>query len=156
MSKKIFVILDNIRSVENTGSTFRTSDGAGVSKIYLCGTTPTPIDRFGRARKDFAKVSLGAEKTVPWEHAKNTKDIIARLKEENVQVVAVEQDKKAIDYKKLKAGGAIAFVFGNEVSGVSKDILSLCDEIVEIPMKGAKESLNVSVAAGIILFSASA
>ena len=96
MSKKIFVVLDNIRSVENTGSIFRTSDGAGVSKIYLCGTTPTPINRFGRARKDFVKVSLGAEKTVPWECAKSTKDVIVHLNQENVQVVAVELDKNAI------------------------------------------------------------
>ncbi|MBP9771729.1 MAG: RNA methyltransferase [Candidatus Pacebacteria bacterium] len=148
----IIVILDNIRSVYNVGSIFRTCDGAGVEKIYLCGTTPTPLDRFGRVRKDLAKVALGAEKTVPWEYTKTTEEAIESLKAEGVRVVAVEQSPSAISYKTFKQTSKIAFVFGNETDGVSKQVLDMCDTIVEIPMHGAKESLNVSVVAGIILF----
>ncbi len=150
---KTFIILDNIRSVENVGSIFRTSDAAAVAKIYLCGTTPTPLDRFGRARKDLAKVALGAEKTIAWEHVPHTKDAIKHLKKENVRIVAVEQDKNAIDYKKAKVETDTAFIFGNEVDGVSKEVLGLSDTIVEIPMHGTKESLNVAVTVGIVLFS---
>ncbi len=148
----IYVILDNIRSVHNVGSIFRTCDAAGVEKIILCGTTPTPLDRFGRTRKDLAKVSLGAEKTVPWEYEETTQAAIARLKEEGASIVAVEQTEGAIDYKKLVIAGPTAFVFGNEVDGVSREALALCDAAIEIPMAGRKESLNVAVTVGIILF----
>lgn len=147
-----YVILDNIRSVHNVGSIFRTCDAAGVSKLYLCGLTPTPIDRFGRARKDMAKVALGAQQSVVWEYVEETKDVIEKLKKEGVRVVAVEQDKKSTDYKKLSTKKPLALVFGREVDGISKEILHLCDEIVEVPMHGAKESLNVSVAVGVVLF----
>ncbi len=146
------VILDNIRSVYNVGSIFRTADAAGVEKIYLCGTTPTPLDRFNRARKDLAKVALGAEKTVPWEYTKTTEEAIKKVKADGAHVVAVEQSPKAISYTEFNQTGECAFVFGNETEGVSKDVLDMCDTIVEIPMHGAKESLNVSVAVGIILF----
>ena len=160
----MIVILDNIRSVHNVGSIFRTSDAAGVEKIYLCGTTPTPIDRFGRARTDLAKVALGAETTVPWEYAENTIDVVQKLKQEGTKAFGVEQYEGSIDYASVQypeqcataVGGApqdaVAFIFGNEVGGVSLDVLAECDEVIEIPMKGEKESLNVSVAAGIILF----
>jgi tRNA G18 (ribose-2'-O)-methylase SpoU len=150
--KKIFVILDNIRSVHNVGSIFRTSEGAGVSKIYLCGVTPSPIDRFGRIRKDFAKVSLGTEKIISWESVSNTEDVIEKLKAEGVCVVAVEQDKCAKNIKEMLFSKPTAFVFGEETKGISKEILNKCDDIVEIPMYGTKESLNVSVVAGIVLF----
>lgn len=149
-----FLILDNIRSVHNVGSIFRTSDAAGVEKIYLCGTTPTPIDRFRRARNDMAKVALGAEKTVPWEYAENTLDIVKKLKTEGVKVFGVEQYEGSVDYASVKYSEQCAFVFGNEVGGVSLDVLAECDEVIEIPMKGEKESLNVSVAVGIVLFRA--
>lgn len=150
----MIVILDNIRSVHNVGSIFRTCDAAGVSKIYLCGTTPTPFDRFGRERSDIAKVALGAEKTVPWEYAENTADVVKRLKIEGFRLFGVEQYDGSIDYASVAYPKECAFVFGNEVDGVSLDVLVLCDEIIEIPMHGQKESLNVSVAAGIILFNA--
>jgi len=146
--KKV-VILDNIRSVYNVGSIFRTSDALGVDKIYLCGCTPTPMDRFGRARKDLAKVALGAEKDIAWEYVKETKDIIKKLKKEKFQIIAVEQDKKAIDFKKVVAKYPVAIVMGNEVGGIDKNTLGLCDLIAEIPMVGNKESLNVSVSFGI-------
>ena len=143
------VILDNIRSVYNVGSIFRTSDALGVEKIYLCGYTPTPTDRFGRERKDLAKVALGAEKSVGWEYFKNTDEAIKKLKKEGFQVIAIEQDEKSIDFKNVKAKYPVALVMGNEVGGIEKKTLKLCDVIAEIPMMGKKESLNVSVSFGI-------
>ena len=148
----VYVILDNIRSVHNVGSIFRTCDAAGVAKIYLCGLTPTPVDRFGRHRKDLAKVALGTEKSVVWEYVTETKDAIEKLKKEGVHIVAVEQNTKSTDYKKFSTKKPTALVFGREVDGISNETLDLCDEIIEIPMQGKKESLNVSVAVGIILF----
>ncbi|GMU73816.1 MAG: RNA methyltransferase [Candidatus Campbellbacteria bacterium] len=151
--RTISVILDNIRSVHNVGSIFRTCDGAGVSNIYLCGVTPSPIDRFGRARRDFAKVSLGAQNSVAWKHVPSTQDAIVALKKDGVRIVAVEQDTRAKDFKTFSYTAPTAFVFGEETKGISKEVLDMCDDIVEIPMVGKKESLNVSVTAGIILFS---
>jgi tRNA G18 (ribose-2'-O)-methylase SpoU len=147
-TKKV-VILDNIRSVYNVGSIFRTSDALGIDKIYLCGCTPTPIDRFGRVRKDLAKVALGAEKDIPSEYCANAREIIRKLKKEGFKIIAVEQDKKSINFKKIKAKYPIAIVMGNEVDGIDKKTLALCDLIAEIPMAGNKESLNVSVSFGI-------
>ncbi len=150
----IRLILDNIRSVHNVGSIFRTADAAGVTKLYLVQTTPAPIDRFGRARKDLAKVSLGAENSVAWEHLDDA-DVVAlikSLKKEGFTIVALEQDKKSIDYRTLKIDDKIALILGNEVGGVSKELLERADAIIEIPMAGKKESLNVSVAAGVALF----
>ena len=143
------VILDNVRSVYNVGSIFRTSDALGIDKIFLCGCTPTPIDRFGRARKDLAKVALGAEKDIKWEYFFDTKEIIKKLKKEGFQIIAVEQNKKSIDFKKVRPKYPTAMIMGNEVGGIDKKILTLCDVIAEIPMKGKKESLNVSVSFGI-------
>jgi 23S rRNA (guanosine2251-2'-O)-methyltransferase len=161
--QEVAVLLHNIRSVHNVGSIFRTSDAAGVSKVFLSGYTPTPVDRFGYARKDLSKVALGAEKTVPWEYEKNAFRIIAKLREEGWLIVGVEQDKRSIDYRKFSARGGSAsggrankptlFVLGNEVRGISPALRNKCDQLIEIPMRGKKESLNVSVAAGIILFS---
>ena len=149
--KKInrIVILDNIRSVYNVGSIFRTSDALGVDKIYLCGCTPTPTDRFGRARKDLAKVALGAEKDIAWEYIKETKEIIKKLKKDGFQIIAVEQDKKSVNFKKIMPKYPVGIVMGNEVGGIDKITLGLCDLIAEIPMVGDKESLNVSVSFGI-------
>lgn len=150
----IRLVLDNIRSVYNVGSIFRTADAAGVTKIYCVGTTPTPTDRFGRKRKDFAKVSLGAEGSVAWEHCGNDEmlKIIKKMKNEGVTVVSLEQDRDSTDYRKLKAGNKTLVIVGNEVKGVSKELLDTSDVIAEIPMRGQKESLNVSVACGILLF----
>lgn len=144
------VILDNIRSVFNVGSIFRTSDALGIDKIYLCGTTPAPVDRFGRARADLAKVALGAENDIAWEYCETTKDAIKKLKKEGFKIVAVEQDKKSINYKKFKPTKKIALLMGTEVTGLDKKTLALCDTILEIPMVGNKESLNVSVSFGIV------
>ena len=146
--KKV-VVLDNIRSVFNVGSIFRTADALGINKIYLCGTTPAPIDRFGRARKDLAKVALGAEKDIAWEYAESTLDIVKKLKKEKYQIIAIEQDKKSVSLKKAKAKFPCAVILGTEVTGLDRKILKLADTIVEIPMSGVKESLNVSVSFGI-------
>ena len=146
--KKV-VVLDNIRSVHNVGSIFRTSDALGIDKIYLCGCTPTPIDRFGRDRKDLAKVALGAEKDIKWEYAKDTAELIKKLKKEKYQIITVEQAENSVDYKKIRPSNQVALVMGEEVKGMTKKVLELADIIAEIPMHGNKESLNVSVAFGI-------
>jgi len=152
--RDIFVVLHNIRSAHNVGSIFRTADAAGVSKIFLSGYTPLPIDRFLRKRADIAKSALGAEKTVPWKHVASIRSILKELKKQGVAIVAVEQTESAVHYKKLSHRDPVAFVFGNEVRGLSKAILDHCDITILIPMHGSKESLNVSVAVGIILFDA--
>jgi len=148
----IRLLLDNIRSTHNVGSIFRTAETLGISKIYCGETTPAPVDRFGRKRKDIAKVSLGAEDSVAWEHVEDCGELVRVLKKEGFEVVAVEQDNKSVDYKKVKAKNKYLIILGNEVGGVSKELLKLADVIAEIPLKGKKESLNVSVAAGVVLF----
>lgn len=149
---QIVVILDNIRSVYNVGSIFRTCDAVGIDEIILCGYTPQPVDRFGRERADIAKVALGAEKTVSWKYAEDVKSLITKLQKEGFKVVAIEQAENSVDYKKVEVKEKIAFIFGNEPNGIEKDVLDMCDITAEIPMKGEKESLNVSVTAGISLF----
>ena len=149
--KKV-VVLDNIRSVHNVGSIFRTSDALGVNKIFLCGCTPTPRDRFGRDRKDLAKVALGAEKSIEWEYSESTESAIKKLKKESVQIIALEQAENSVDYKKIKIKKDSAIILGEEVKGLSKTILNLVDIVAEIPMRGIKESLNVSVAFGVAGF----
>ena len=151
--KIITLILDNIRSVHNVGSIFRTADAVGISHVYLIGITPTPLDRFGRTRKDIAKVALGAETTVPWSHSETIDPILMKLKEEGVHFIALEQSEHAIDYKSYTAKNPMALIVGNEVGGISGEVLSRVDGIIEIPMRGEKESLNVAVATGIALFS---
>lgn len=146
------VLLHNIRSSHNVGSIFRTADGSGVSKIYLTGYTPTPVDRFGRPQKDIAKTALGAETAMPWEYAKNPARIIQLLRKQKWAIVGVEQDTRAVDYRAFKIRQPTVFIFGNEVQGLSKALRDQCDALIEIPMHGEKESLNVSVAAGVILF----
>lgn len=152
MKKQLYLILHNIRSIYNTASIFRTADGAGVSKIYLTGYTPKPVDEFGKIRPEFSKVSLGAEKSVPWEYSKNIHNLILKLKKENIKIIALELSPSAINYKKFKSKFPCALIAGNEVNGISKNILNKCDAIIEIPMAGKKESLNVSVAAGIAIY----
>lgn len=151
ISKKILVLVD-IRSTHNVGSIFRTADAAGISKIYLAGYTPAPIDRFGRKRADIAKSALGAEENIEWESVKNSFDLIKKLKEDDFQIISLEQADDSIDYKKIDAKEKVVIVLGSEVDGVSKEILDLSDVIAEIPMGGEKESLNVSVATGVFLF----
>jgi tRNA G18 (ribose-2'-O)-methylase SpoU len=153
MQGEVAVLLHNVRSAHNVGSIFRTADAAGVSRVFLSGYTPTPIDKFGRVQKDIAKTALGAEKFIPWEYVKSPPQLLKRLKKEGWKIVGVEQDKRSKNYRTLRAKGRTFFIFGNEVLGLSKSLRDACDEIVEIPMHGKKESLNVSVAAGIVLFS---
>jgi len=147
------LLLHNIRSAHNVGSIFRTADAAGVCAVYLTGFTPTPMDRFGRAQKEIAKTALGAEHTIPWEYAATPTSFIKRLKEEGWRIVGVEQDSRAIDYRTLTLDRPTLFILGNEVTGISPSLRKQCDTLVEIPMHGKKESLNVGVAAGVVLFS---
>jgi len=153
---QLAVICHNIRSVHNVGSIFRTADAAGVQKIYLCGITPTPLDRFGKVRSDFAKVSLGAEHYVAWEYAKSTATAIKKLKKEGWHILALEQSKKSIPYHNVPMPDTrdpkVCLVLGSEVEGLPLIILKLTDKIIEIPMAGKKESLNVSVAFGVAVF----
>jgi len=158
MNKIIFVVLDNIRSKENVGSIFRTSDAVGVGKIYLCGITPKPlvsqtryIYQKGPVDK-ISKAALGAEKYMPWEYCKQTWRILKKLKKEGVQIIALEQAKDAVNYKKFRPKFPFALILGNEVKGLSKDILKYADRVIKIPMYGKKESLNVAVAFGIAVY----
>lgn len=149
------LILHNIRSIYNVGSLFRTADAAGVIRIYLTGYTPAPIDRFGRQRSDLSKVSLGAEKTVSWKHAARLPPVIRNLKKEGYTILALEQDAHSanlFNFTMPDSVQKIALLAGNEVRGLSLQTLQSADHILEIPMRGKKESLNVSVAAGIALF----
>lgn len=150
----IAILLHNVRSAHNVGSIFRTADAAGVSKIYLSGYTPRPVDRFGRAQKEIAKTALGAEKHVSWEYAITPGALLAALRTDGYCAIGVEQDARSCDYRGFKPKGKTLFVFGNEVRGLSKPLCDACDELIEIPMRGKKESLNVAVAAGIVLFHA--
>jgi 23S rRNA (guanosine2251-2'-O)-methyltransferase len=141
--------------VHNVGSIFRTADAAGVSEIILSGYTPAPIDRFNRVRSDFIKVSLGAEHTVPWSYVQTLGSTLTKLKRKNYLLVAIEQDAQSqnlFDWKATRKNQELVLIVGNEVRGISKALLKKCDAILEIPMRGKKESLNVSVAAGVALF----
>lgn len=151
---KFVAVLDNLRSVYNVGSIFRTSNAVGIEKIYLCGTTPTPLDKKGDKRKDFAKVALGAEDTVEWEYTESTFECVKKLKDENYYVIALEQGEGSVDYKEVSLAGYenIAFVIGNEVDGVTSDVLAQSDVLAEIPMLGTKESLNVTIAFGVAVY----
>lgn len=146
------LILPNIRSAVNVGAIFRTADAVGINKIYIVGCTPRPIDQFGRAQNHIAKSALGAETWIKWEYKKTLMPLIRSLKKDGFKIVALEQDERSIDYNKAKNLGKFALILGEEVNGLDKKILKECDLIIEIPMRGKKESLNVSVAAGIALF----
>lgn len=154
--KQSILILFNIRSTYNVGAIFRTADAVGISHIYLVGYTPSPRDRFGRWRKDVAKAALGAEKQIPFTLVKTIKPLLQKLKKESFHIIAIEQDQKSVDYKKvarqLAGKTKTAFILGEEVQGLPKAVLDISDSIAEIPMRGKKESLNVSVAAGVALF----
>ncbi len=151
----MIVILHNIRSTHNVGSIFRTADAGGCEKIYLCGITPAPQDRFGRANEKISKVALGAENWVEWEKIGRTAAVIDKLKKEGYKIFAIEQSKKSMPYYKLKVKGEkskVALILGAEVKGLPLTILRQADKILEIPMHGKKESLNVAVAFGIVVF----
>ena len=146
------LILPDIRSAINVGAIFRTADAVGIDKIYLVGCTPRPTDQFGRIQKDIGKSALGAETWVSWEYKEKLLPLINILKKDGYEVVALEQSESSVDYRKYKKPTKFAFILGPEVTGLDRKILKNCNSIVEIPMYGKKESLNVSVAAGIALF----
>lgn len=152
MQKQVVLVLENIRSMHNVGSLFRTADAMGVVKIILVGYTPQPIDRFGRVVKEIQKTSLGAVDTVPWEHITDTQSALSKYKAQGYTIVVVEQDARSIPLQKVFAADKMVVVLGNEVDGVSDATRAMADTIAEIPMHGAKESLNVSVAGGIALW----
>ena len=156
MDNQLFLVLHNIRSAYNVGAILRTADGAGVAKIYFSGYTPTPAAGNKiyqtQAEKMIAKTALGAEKNVAWEKIDEAEKIIEEFKKKKIKIVSLESDDRAIDLKKFKPSFPLALFLGNEVEGVSKYILDHSDEIISIPMRGQKESLNVSVAAGIAIY----
>ena len=145
--------------MHNVGSLFRTADGAGFTKIYLCGITPTPTDRFKNIRQDFSKVSLGAERSVAWEYIEDVAELVRMLKKDGWTIFALEQSERSVPLMPLDtrilqyAGGQrVALIVGNEIGGISRDVLDLADVVVDIPMLGSKESLNVAVAFGIAAY----
>lgn len=143
------VILDNIRSIYNVGSVFRTSDAVLASHIYLCGFTPNP------EKDNISKTALGAQESVPWKIFEKTIDAIEYSKNFGNKIIALEQTDKKRNYTELKKSEfPVSFVLGNELSGVSDDVLSACDDAIEIPMLGHKHSLNVSVSLGVIYYKA--
>lgn len=146
------VILYNVRSRHNVGAIFRTCEGAGVSKLWLVGYTPAPVDRFGRGVDEIKKTSLGASDMVPWQQADDVGLLVSKLKEAGTTIVEIEQSATSVSLFNFSEPENVAYIFGNEITGVTPDILALCDGSVEIPMAGRKESLNVSTTVGIVLF----
>lgn len=146
------VILYDVRSRHNVGAIFRTCEGAGVNKLWLVGYTPAPVDRFGRSVAEIKKTSLGASDMLPWQQADDIGLLISKLQEAGTMVVAVEQAAEAVPLFQFSEPDDVAYIFGNEITGVLPEILALCDAVVDIPMKGRKESLNVSTTVGIVLF----
>jgi 23S rRNA (guanosine2251-2'-O)-methyltransferase len=146
------VILCDVRSSHNVGAIFRTCEGAGVDMLYLAGYTPHPIDRFGRPVAEIKKTSLGASAMVPWQAADDIEALILKLQAQGVTVVAVEQTPLSISLYDYTEPENVAYIFGNEITGVLPETVALCNVAVEIPMHGRKESLNVSVTTGIVLF----
>lgn len=144
----LIIIADNVRSMHNVGSIFRTSDAFLVEKIYLCGITPTPPHR------EIQKTALGATESVDWQYAENTLDVVNQLKKEGWTILALEQTTNSVmlDDLKVEKGEKIAIVLGNEVDGVNQEVINLCDKAVEIPQFGTKHSFNVSVSCGIMLW----
>lgn len=147
-----YLILPDIRSAHNVGAMFRTADGAGVSKVFLAGYSPQPIDRFGRPQPEITKTSLGASESLDWEYVENLPQLIVDLRQRGVTVVAVEQTEKSVPLAAFDVPELVAYVMGNEVDGVPQHIQELCDVVVELPMLGTKESLNVATTAGIVLY----
>ncbi|MFH1366463.1 MAG: TrmH family RNA methyltransferase [Patescibacteria group bacterium] len=144
--KTVYLIAHHIRSLYNVGSLFRTGDGAGIDKLILSGYTGFP------PREKISKVALGAEKTLAWERVKEIGPYLAKLKKQSFQIVALETGKKGVNFQKFKPKYPLALIIGNEKRGLSKGLLRKADKCVFIPMRGKKESLNVSVAAGIALY----
>ena len=144
----VIVVLDNIRSLNNIGSVFRTSDAFLVEKIYLCGITATP------PHKDIHKTALGSTETVEWEYVESIMDLVKSLKSENIKVISIEQAENAtmLNTFQPESNSTYALIFGNEVKGVKQDVVSASDIVLEIPQFGTKHSLNISVSAGIVIW----
>jgi len=144
----VVVVLDNIRSMHNVGSVFRTADAFLLRGMYLCGYTPQPPHR------DIHKTALGATETVEWKYASTTVEAVQKLKEDGYRVFAIEQVQNSIPLHQFSINeqAPVAVVFGNEVTGVDEEVIKLCDGCIEIPQLGMKHSLNISVAAGIVLW----
>jgi tRNA G18 (ribose-2'-O)-methylase SpoU len=146
------LILENIRSAQNVGAMLRTADAVGIDKVFLVGYTPSPVDRFGRPQKDVAKSALGAETRIAWESVPVIEPLLEALHADGFQLLALEQASQAIDYNSVVPASRAALLVGNEVDGVSAAALAQADVVLELPMRGMKESLNVSVATGIALY----
>lgn len=144
--KPVRVILDNIRSLYNVGSIFRTSDAVGIEKLYLCGITGTP------PRAEIHKAALGSEKSVPWEYFKDPIEIVNHLKKEGFKIVILEHTDSGILYHQTNFKFPLCLVVGHEISGISDEVVALADMAIEIPMAGIKQSLNVAVAYGIAIY----
>lgn len=144
----IIIVLDNIRSLNNIGSVFRTSDAFLIQKIYLCGITAKP------PHKDIHKTALGSTETVAWEYCENTTEIVQSLKDQGIKVVSIEQAEQAIMLHEFMPDKSktYAFIFGNEVKGVSQEVVNMSDGVIEIPQYGTKHSLNISVSAGVVIW----
>lgn len=144
----LIVILDNVRSLNNVGSIFRTCDAFLIQKIYLCGITATP------PHKDINKTALGATETVTWEYAENVIDIVRKLQQENFKVFAVEQAENSVMLHNFspESTETCAVIFGNEVKGVQQEAVNACNGVIEIPQLGSKHSLNIAVSAGIVIW----
>jgi 23S rRNA (guanosine2251-2'-O)-methyltransferase len=144
----LIIILDNIRSLNNIGSVFRTSDAFLIEKIYLCGITAKP------PHKDIHKTALGSTDTVAWEYVENTLDLVKKLKAENVKILSIEQAENATMLNEFapQQQTTYAIVFGNEVRGVSQEVVNASDVVLEIPQYGTKHSLNISVSCGVVLW----
>ncbi|MEE9450767.1 MAG: RNA methyltransferase [Ignavibacteriaceae bacterium] len=143
----VYVMIDSIRSNYNVGSIFRTSDGAMIEKLFLCGYTPHP------PKKEILKTALGATESVNWEYVKDPKEVITKMKTDGIKVCALELTDKSFPYYELKKDiFPLCVLIGNEITGVSQDLLDLCDFSIEIPQFGIKQSLNVAVAYGVTIF----
>lgn len=143
----VYVLLDNIRSSYNVGSIFRTSDGAMIKKLYMCGYTPHP------PKKEILKTALGSTESVDWEFIEDPKQTILDLKQQGVKICALEQTDKSIAYSEISNKEfPLCIIVGNEITGVSQDLIDLCDFSIEIPQYGIKQSLNVAVAYGVSIF----
>ncbi|MFZ1288578.1 MAG: RNA methyltransferase [Melioribacteraceae bacterium] len=143
----VVVVLNSIRSSYNVGSIFRTSDGAMIEKLYLCGYTPHPPN------KDVLKTALGSQESVKWEFIENAKSVIQNYKLKGYLICALEQTSKNISYSELQKDNLpLCLIVGNEISGVNQELIDLCDISIEIPQFGIKQSLNVAVAYGIAIF----
>ncbi len=150
----VYVVLNSIRSSYNVGSIFRTSDGAMIEKIYLCGYTPyPPHPELPSGKKEVLKTSLGATESVEWDYINNPKEVIISMKEKGIKVCALELTEKSFPYYELKNEiFPLCLLIGNEITGVSQELLDLCDFSIEIPQFGIKQSLNVAVAYGVTIF----